>query len=191
MSSNLTEAHRRGGKPSKAETTVLIDNGETPSKPTVVRATVRRKFFGTGPFDQHWLIMDCCGLFCALITYSLHLYAVHVVCNILIPPWMSYKEEGEDEGTAIRHLTWMGVFHECAFVAIALLAIVSHFYAMTTDPGTVPPDAKPLEEEDEEKTLANGKIVKRLCRRCRAFKPQRAHHCSVCQRCIVKMDHHW
>ncbi|CAN0200891.1 unnamed protein product, partial [Scytosiphon promiscuus] len=26
--------------------------------------------------------------------------------------------------------------------------------------------------------------------RCDAFKPPRAHHCSLCQRCIVKMDHH-
>jgi palmitoyltransferase len=29
---------------------------------------------------------------------------------------------------------------------------------------------------------------KRLCRRCNAFKPKRAHHCSICRRCIIKMD---
>ncbi|CAB1111799.1 unnamed protein product [Ectocarpus sp. CCAP 1310/34] len=28
------------------------------------------------------------------------------------------------------------------------------------------------------------------CYKCDAFKPARAHHCSLCQRCIVKMDHH-
>mmetsp|Transcript_116724 Transcript_116724/g.363478 ORF Transcript_116724/g.363478 Transcript_116724/m.363478 type:complete len:231 (-) Transcript_116724:20-712(-) len=28
------------------------------------------------------------------------------------------------------------------------------------------------------------------CARCKAPKPARAHHCSVCQRCIMKMDHH-
>eukprot|EP00580_Thalassiosira_gravida_P005869 CAMPEP_0201654492 /NCGR_PEP_ID=MMETSP0493-20130528/45524_1 /ASSEMBLY_ACC=CAM_ASM_000838 /TAXON_ID=420259 /ORGANISM="Thalassiosira gravida, Strain GMp14c1" /LENGTH=471 /DNA_ID=CAMNT_0048131053 /DNA_START=1389 /DNA_END=2804 /DNA_ORIENTATION=- len=31
---------------------------------------------------------------------------------------------------------------------------------------------------------------RRMCRRCQAFKPPRAHHCSICKRCIVKMDHH-
>jgi len=31
---------------------------------------------------------------------------------------------------------------------------------------------------------------KRICRRCNAYKPRRAHHCSVCRRCIIKMDHH-
>ncbi|KEP61322.1 UNVERIFIED_CONTAM: DHHC zinc finger domain-containing protein [Hammondia hammondi] len=28
------------------------------------------------------------------------------------------------------------------------------------------------------------------CRKCCSLKPARAHHCSVCQRCILKMDHH-
>lgn len=28
------------------------------------------------------------------------------------------------------------------------------------------------------------------CPKCASIKPERAHHCSVCQRCIRKMDHH-
>ncbi|XP_037810729.1 uncharacterized protein LOC119602968 isoform X3 [Lucilia sericata] len=28
------------------------------------------------------------------------------------------------------------------------------------------------------------------CPKCCSIKPERAHHCSVCQRCIRKMDHH-
>jgi palmitoyltransferase ZDHHC3/7/25 len=28
------------------------------------------------------------------------------------------------------------------------------------------------------------------CPKCCSIKPDRAHHCSVCQRCIRKMDHH-
>ena len=28
------------------------------------------------------------------------------------------------------------------------------------------------------------------CERCMAQKPERCHHCSICDRCVLKMDHH-
>ena len=66
---------------------------------------------------------------------------------------------------------------------------------MTTDPGAVPNDARPLLCDDEEadyeaQDKKNGNKFKKFCRRCKAFKPRRAHHCSICRRCIIKMDHH-
>ncbi|KAK4523908.1 hypothetical protein GAYE_SCF00G1806 [Galdieria yellowstonensis] len=30
----------------------------------------------------------------------------------------------------------------------------------------------------------------RFCRKCGCIKPPRAHHCSVCQKCVLRMDHH-
>ena len=30
----------------------------------------------------------------------------------------------------------------------------------------------------------------RYCDRCSCIKPDRAHHCSVCGNCVLKMDHH-
>uniref|UniRef100_A0A8B9LBA1 Palmitoyltransferase n=1 Tax=Astyanax mexicanus TaxID=7994 RepID=A0A8B9LBA1_ASTMX len=30
----------------------------------------------------------------------------------------------------------------------------------------------------------------RFCDRCQVIKPDRCHHCSVCETCILKMDHH-
>ena len=30
----------------------------------------------------------------------------------------------------------------------------------------------------------------RWCKKCSALKPPRAHHCTMCGRCILKMDHH-
>ncbi|PNY26155.1 Palmitoyltransferase [Tolypocladium capitatum] len=35
---------------------------------------------------------------------------------------------------------------------------------------------------------SNGQI--RFCKKCQARKPDRAHHCSTCRRCVLKMDHH-
>ncbi|KAG9307328.1 hypothetical protein G9A89_017156 [Geosiphon pyriformis] len=31
---------------------------------------------------------------------------------------------------------------------------------------------------------------KRFCKKCQNFKPDRTHHCRICKRCILKMDHH-
>ena len=28
------------------------------------------------------------------------------------------------------------------------------------------------------------------CKRCESIKPDRAHHCTVCNRCVLRMDHH-
>ena len=161
-------------------------------------ASVKRHKYGTGPFDEHWLNLDCCGLFCAMITYGLHIYGVYAVCLVLLPPWMSTMDED-----GVRSLTLAGQFHRLAFTVVAVLAITAHYKAMTTDPGAVPPDAIPLEEtkplDSNTSSTSNGdeqqaadspslRKGKRLCRRCKSFKPQRAHHCSVCRRCIIKMD---
>ncbi|TPX44117.1 hypothetical protein SeLEV6574_g04700 [Synchytrium endobioticum] len=31
----------------------------------------------------------------------------------------------------------------------------------------------------------------RTCRKCHGPKPERTHHCSICKRCIKRLDHHW
>lgn len=202
---------------------------------TPIQATVVKRTCGTSPFDKHWLNMDCCGLFCAGFTYWLHLYGCYAVCYVLLPPWMSTIELDNNNnnnnnmnsisssGDENRKLTFWGMFHSILFCTIAFLAILSHFKAMTTDPGSVPPDAEPVLDsldsiENGTMSVINGggaESIKeplmeknnttnndnnnnggsgirrrptKLCRRCNAFKPDRAHHCSICKRCIIKMD---
>ncbi|XP_038599725.1 palmitoyltransferase ZDHHC16 isoform X4 [Tachyglossus aculeatus] len=59
-----------------------------------------------------------------------------------------------------------------------LLLIVFHYYqAITTSPGYPPQD------KNEVATVS-------ICRKCIYPKPARTHHCSICNRCVLKMDHH-
>jgi len=221
MASQATRQRKGVGAPKSAE----IPTGT----PTALKvAKVKRNKFGTKPWDRTWLNLDCCGLFCAAITYMLHLYGVYAVCLVLIPPWMSsVNTEG------IRTISCFGHLNRVAFTLVAILAVYAHFKAMTTNPGAVPPDAIPVEEfnklinpikdnnerenlnatNNNSSNITNGceqqgsslmvedplptlkpfppiRKGRRLCRRCNAFKPKRAHHCSICKRCIIKMDHH-
>lgn len=38
--------------------------------------------------------------------------------------------------------------------------------------------------------LAKANGLPRFCRKCQAPKPDRAHHCSTCERCVLLQDHH-
>ena len=46
--------------------------------------------------------------------------------------------------------------HNTLFMSVAALAVLSHFFAMTTDPGAVPPDASPLRDIDELDSIIKG-----------------------------------
>lgn len=48
----------------------------------------------------------------------------------------------------------------------------------------------PMPAEDPDDRYSRSDHIWRWCSRCNAPKPPRAHHCSVCRRCVLKMDHH-
>jgi hypothetical protein len=80
-----------GDDGASGSTSILAVSQQPP--PHVVVAEVHRRFCGTGPFDKHWLNLDCCGLFCAVFTYGLHIYGCWAVCRKLLPAWMSNRTE--------------------------------------------------------------------------------------------------
>uniref|UniRef100_A0ACB8FU92 Palmitoyltransferase zdhhc3 n=1 Tax=Sphaerodactylus townsendi TaxID=933632 RepID=A0ACB8FU92_9SAUR len=120
-----------------------------------------------------WFIRDGCGIACAVVTWFLVLYADFVVLFVMLIPSKDYVY------SAINGV----VFHTLAFLALA-----SHFRAMLTDPGAVP-KGNATKEFIESLQLKPGQVVYK-CPKCCSIKPDRAHHCSVCKRCIRKMDHH-
>ncbi|ORZ18939.1 DHHC palmitoyltransferase-domain-containing protein [Absidia repens] len=75
------------------------------------------------------------------------------------------------------------------------ILILSYYYylAINTDPGKVPEGWEPpysLIQTPDQVQAEKGETGPRFCRSCDAYKPPRAHHCRVCRRCILKMDHH-
>eukprot|EP00937_MAST-01D_sp_MAST-1D-sp2_P001601 g1601.t1 len=139
---------------------------------------------GTDVDDDYWCNLDCCGLFCALFTWFLVLYGEYATVSAVIIPWLGFS--------------FWGVVHLLCYTTIAFLALASHGRAMLTNPGAVPLDAVPVPPDDADgdssgtpsKPHKASGIKYRTCKRCTSFKPPRAHHCSICGRCVVKMDHH-
>ncbi|XP_059633980.1 probable protein S-acyltransferase 14 isoform X2 [Cornus florida] len=88
------------------------------------------------------------------------------------------------------------------FHFLLVMLLWSYFSVVFTDPGSVPPNWRPVLDEERGDTdplnasqfddmpanPANPRV--RYCRKCNQLKPHRCHHCSVCGRCVLKMDHH-
>src|SRR6266480_2124654 len=83
-------------------------------------------------------------------------------------------------------------------VFLYILLNWSYTTAVFTDPGSpstsargAPLSSLPTREPPSFTSLtvkSTGEI--RFCKKCAAKKPDRAHHCSTCRRCVLKMDHH-
>lgn len=100
------------------------------------------------------------------------------------------------------------------FHILLVMLLWCYFMAVFTDPGSVPQNWRPATDEDDTEaqivplstaTLPSGVTVSleaatgngttqisggRYCRKCSHYKPPRCHHCSICGRCVLKMDHH-
>lgn len=83
-------------------------------------------------------------------------------------------------------------------VGLVLYALLNWSYttAVFTDPGSTTnrdgygllPTAQGHPPATSFTVKSNGEF--RFCKKCQARKPDRAHHCSTCRRCVLKMDHH-
>jgi len=61
----------------------------------------------------------------------------------------------------------------------------NYFACVFTKPGS-----PPLSDIEKSKVAEASSNNLRICKKCNVVKPDRAHHCSVCNRCIYKLDHH-
>lgn len=123
--------------------------------------------------DRVWFIHDGCGMICAVMTWLLVVYADFVVTFVMLLPSKDF---------------WYSVVNGVIFNCLAVLALSSHLRTMLTDPGAVP-RGNATKEYMDSLQLKPGEVIYK-CPKCCCIKPERAHHCSICKRCIRKMDHH-
>ena len=104
---------------------------------------------------------------------------------------------------------WKYVIEFLIFAVISTNLMVSTVLTIYTPPGEVVQDLQ-LEAENLRENIFQVMISEqflekmkkfgncerkrtmfpRFCRSCLMVKPDRSHHCSVCNKCVLKMDHH-
>ncbi|GIL56612.1 hypothetical protein Vafri_11947 [Volvox africanus] len=87
------------------------------------------------------------------------------------------------------------------FTVVTVMCVWSYLATVMLDPGRVPPDWHPFPDEQHARAELERLSYTtyyydrrdprrpRFCKRCQVWKPERAHHCSVTGRCVLKMDH--
>ncbi|KAF9645795.1 zf-DHHC-domain-containing protein [Thelephora ganbajun] len=97
----------------------------------------------------------------------------------------------------LKSYGWLAT-HLLISYTLMFLACTSLIVCLARDPGPVssPEDAQDDNEETSftEALMASGaddfNSPGKWCKKCWATKPERTHHCSICRRCVLKMDHH-
>ncbi|KAK7432382.1 palmitoyltransferase for Vac8p [Neonectria magnoliae] len=115
-----------------------------------------------------------------VFVYGLTSWAVWVLVNI---------------GSVSVKSAWIGTGSSVFGIALFLLLNWSYTTAVFTPPGSTTNDMGygllPTQNTPQATSFtvkSNGEF--RFCKKCQARKPDRAHHCSTCRRCVLKMDHH-
>ncbi|XP_060936026.1 palmitoyltransferase ZDHHC7-like [Limanda limanda] len=86
-------------------------------------------------------------------------------------------------GMVCAFITWFLVFF-----ADFVVTFVNPLFPPPCSQGAVP-KGNANKKYLESLQLKPGNVIYK-CPKCCSIKPERAHHCSICERCIRKMDHH-
>lgn len=107
--------------------------------------------------------------------------------------------------TGSKNIWWAIQGISALGILFYFLANLSYTIAVFTDPGSPLKSTKskqqgkysilPTSEPGSDLSSVQNITVSstgapRFCKKCHTSKPDRTHHCSTCQRCVLKMDHH-
>lgn len=122
---------------------------------------------------------------------SILFFYTYYACIILMVPHFFLTKKA---GYIIQGILTFLIYHY-----FFILAYCSYLKCVFTDPGFVKTE-KIVHNEIETESDRRRKRQRRhswgigneygYCEKCNVPKPPRAHHCSICERCVLRYDHH-
>lgn len=116
----------------------------------------------------------------AAFAFEWYAYNMALLPGVLVP-----QHGGMGLGLALR---------AALFNLLWAMAAWSYVQCVITDPGVAPAewhlwgDREGEGDEGQPRTWRPGSST--ACHHCKLRRPERAHHCSICGRCVLRMDHH-
>jgi len=90
-----------------------------------------------------------------------------------------------------------GVWQTAVSQILTLMFTICFARSVLTAPGTVPSDPEwmmgskgSVALDLTTRELKGSTGDRRFCKWCQRYKPDRCHHCRICRKCCLKMDHH-
>ena len=124
-------------------------------------------------------------------------FAFSLIC------WLYFSFSRNTLYLLLQANTLLGCVHAYGFNMTATLMAASLAQCLTNSESFLR-DALGNSKEKSKETFPNSGVAtgafttlevkysgkRRFCRKCKLFKPDRAHHCRTCNSCVLKMDHH-
>lgn len=127
-------------------------------------------------------IVRVCGPLYIALALTLILAVIYLGVTVILPAACDLRSPA-------------GAAHLLLTAGLSYNILFNYYHCIVTDPGA-PPDFQDLEVGTPLSTSfgtyaePNGTTTIRWCKKCKKIKPPFTHHCHVCNRCILKMDHH-
>ena len=116
----------------------------------------------------------------SIIKFTLHYTAIPIVWFIIYSVTGCYTYYIYQNNSALISHPFLKNLLSLIFYFCSLMTIICHTMAMYTEPGLI----------DSERVSKLKKNQKNYCKKCKKYRPERAHHCSTCKKCVMKLDHH-
>ena len=116
----------------------------------------------------------------SLFKFTLHFTAIPIVWMVIytitscFSYYIYYNDSAFSSHPYIKNIFSL-IFYFCSF-----MTLLCHTMSIYTEPGLIDQSIVSKLKSDK----------KNFCKKCKKYRPLRAHHCSTCKKCVMKLDHH-